>query len=235
MNPMDDHTGPVPSPLGSSREALLSAVRAALGGRTAGVPEPPHIDDSLVRLASQQENLAARFAAGAEAVGMVVHRLTDADLEVCLQALAIDHGVKSCVVGFADPSAGRRIVTAMEGHGVCCVRWQEAGGVDAQFDVDLAITDVHAALAETGTLVCCSDAAHGRCLSLVAPVHVAVVRANDLVPDMMDYWAGCDTEALPSSISFITGPSKTADIEGILITGVHGPGTVHILMVDLED
>lgn len=231
---MHDPTGPIPSPLGGTREGLLSAVRAALGGRTAGVPEPPRIDDALVRLASHQENLAARFAAGAEAVGMVVHHLTDADLEVRLQALAIDHGVKSCVVGFGDPSAGRRIVTAMERHGVRCERWQEAGGVDAQFDVDLAVTDVHAALAETGTLVCCSDAAHGRCLSLVPPVHVAVVRANDLVPDMMDYWAGCDADALPSSISFITGPSKTADIEGILITGVHGPGTVHILMVDLE-
>ena len=115
--------------------------------------------------------------------------------------------------------------------------WRHEGGVDAQFDVDAGITDVHAALAETGTLICCSDTEHSRCLSLVPPLHVAVVGRRDVLPDMIDFWRSVEAESdgtLSSSISFITGPSKTADIEGELITGVHGPGRVEIYLVEDE-
>ena len=96
------------------------------------------------------------------------------------------------------------------------------------------VTDVHAALAETGTLICSTDGSHSRGASLIPPVHIAIVRERDIVPDMLDYWArlgGVPGGELPSSQSFITGPSKTADIEGVLVTGVHGPGEVHIVLV----
>src|SRR5690606_18699946 len=96
-------------------------------------------------------------------------------------------------------------------------------------------TDVHAAIAETGSLVCCSDGGHSRGLSLIPPVHIAIVRKSDILPDMFDFWpryAQSQPDELPSSIAFITGPSKTADIEGVLITGVHGPGRVFVLVVE---
>ena len=91
-----------------------------------------------------------------------------------------------------------------------------------------------AALAETGTLICCTDADHARGHSLAVPLHVAIVRQSDILPDMIDYMArihGSSPADLPSAQTLITGPSKTADIEGVLITGVHGPGKVCVLIV----
>jgi L-lactate dehydrogenase complex protein LldG len=119
--------------------------------------------------------------------------------------------------------------------GVQVVEWADTPGLASQFDTDAGITDVHAALAETGTLVCSTDAGHSRGLSLVPPVHVAIVRRSDIVPDMLDLWArsrGIAAAELPSSIALITGPSKTADIEGELVVGVHGPGEVHVILVE---
>ena len=115
------------------------------------------------------------------------------------------------------------------------VPWGNVPTFEPLYRVDAGVTDVQAAIAETGTLVCWSGPGRGRGLSLVPPVHIAVVRRSDIVPDLIDYLARHaqhGPEALPSSIVFITGPSKTADIEGVLITGVHGPREVHILLVD---
>ena len=107
--------------------------------------------------------------------------------------------------------------------------------MDVQFDTDVGVTDVHAALAETGSLICNVDAKHSRGLSLVPPVHIAIVGARQILPDMLDYFAtqhDVTGIALPSSQAIITGPSKTADIEGQLVTGVHGPGKVFVYVVE---
>jgi len=64
------------------------------------------------------------------------------------------------------------------------------------------------------------------------------VEAGQVVGDMLAFWdryAGAAPAALPSSVSLVTGRSKTADIEGELITGVHGPGEVHILIVERSE
>lgn len=92
------------------------------------------------------------------------------------------------------------------------------------------MSDVTACLAETGTLVVATDADHARSVSLIPPVHIAIVPASRILPDMLDYWQKVGRD-IPSNQVFITGPSKTADIEGVLVTGVHGPRVVEILIV----
>ena len=126
---------------------------------------------------------------------------------------------------------GRRLTD----RGITLCDWQSDPTMKNHYAVDAGVTDVHAALAETGTLICCSDSTHGRGLSLVPPIHIAIVRRSDILPDMLDYMATCestDPADLPSAQALITGPSKTGDIEGVLITGVHGPGRVLICLVE---
>jgi len=217
-------------------EAFLIRVRAALGrAETKPAPPPPSVDESLARLARSTDSLVEMFVKRATLVGMKPQTLRGADLVGAIQTILADLGAKRVVVGMGALPQGVSLKDSLRRKGIEVVDWNAGHGLDVQFDTHAGITDVHAALAETGTIICNSDAGHSRGLSLVPPVHIAVVRRSDILPDMLDYWAkmkGTAGKDMPSSIAFITGPSKTADIEGVMVTGVHGPGTVHILVVE---
>ena len=90
--------------------------------------------------------------------------------------------------------------------------------------IDAGVTSARSAIAENGALVLWPDEKEPRLMSLIPPVHVAVLRASDIhnaFPDAMaaeDWAAGMPTNAL-----LVSGPSKTADIELVLAFGIHGP------------
>ena len=99
---------------------------------------------------------------------------------------------------------------------------------------DIGISSVWYAVAETGTLAVTSSPGTERVASLLPPVHIAVVAAEQVLPDLFDLFArlgevGWDN--LPSNLTLITGPSKTGDIELTLTTGVHGPGQWHVVLI----
>lgn len=99
---------------------------------------------------------------------------------------------------------------------------------------EIGITSVDLAIAETGTLLVMSQAAQPRMASLVPPVHVAIVEEEQIVPDLFDAFAmlhARGVQNLPSNLAFITGPSKTGDIEQKLTTGVHGPKHWHVVVI----
>jgi L-lactate dehydrogenase complex protein LldG len=94
-------------------------------------------------------------------------------------------------------------------------------------DYAFGITRAAGAIAESGTIIL-NDATTSRRLGALAPwVHVAVVERADLFPDLPAAIAALGTDR---NVIWCTGPSKTADVEGILIEGVHGPG-VQIALV----
>ena len=103
---------------------------------------------------------------------------------------------------------------------------------------DLGISGVTYAIAETGTLALAAHAGQMRGVSLLPPVHIAIARADQIVATMSDCLlklqaAGDDLQHnLTSCISFITGPSRTGDIELNLTIGVHGPGALHLVILD---
>ena len=66
--------------------------------------------------------------------------------------------------------------------------------------------------------------------SLAVPNYISIVRADQIVPDLLDWTASLPAD-LPANQVLISAPSKTADIEMIIITGVHGPGEVHVIIV----
>ena len=100
------------------------------------------------------------------------------------------------------------------------------------FDFDVGITTAQAAIAETGTLVLDSAAERNRLVSLVPPIHIAMLDASRIYATL-----GETLEALQAggevspAITFITGPSRTADIELTLTIGVHGPQELYVIVI----
>jgi L-lactate dehydrogenase complex protein LldG len=96
---------------------------------------------------------------------------------------------------------------------------------------DVGITGVSYALADTGTLVLLVSDVEGRLASLLPPVHVAVITADQIVADLSRLISELPPPPSGSCITFITGPSRTADIELTLTVGVHGPKELHVVML----
>jgi L-lactate dehydrogenase complex protein LldG len=92
---------------------------------------------------------------------------------------------------------------------------------------------VDAAVADTGALILRPTGAEPRLMSLVPPVHIAVLRADTVYPSLGDAMReGRWAEGMPSNLLLISGPSKTADIELILAFGVHGPKELVVLILE---
>jgi L-lactate dehydrogenase complex protein LldG len=105
---------------------------------------------------------------------------------------------------------------------------------DPFFAADIGISGVDYLIAESGTIVVRSRPREPRSLSLLPPVHIAVAGRDRVLADLFDLFETGLADAsglLPSCITLITGPSKTGDIELRLVTGVHGPGEVHVVLV----
>lgn len=116
--------------------------------------------------------------------------------------------------------------------------WQAAGlqvaARDATGDDLVGITGAFCAIAETGTLMLLSGAATPGVTSLLPETHIAVLPVSRIVRGMEDAWALQRAEhgnAMPRAVNFISGPSRTADIEQTLVLGAHGPYRLHIILV----
>jgi L-lactate dehydrogenase complex protein LldG len=216
---------------------FIGNISRALGRSTPRVqaPEAPAVDAALVRRDDDAGAIVDRFAARAEAIGMELRRVDRGGLCEAVVQLLRELKAGRVTMGVSRLDEAGALGQAIDQSGIQRIDWTGQNTMEPHYDVDAGISDVHAALADSGSLVCASDAEHGRGLSLVPPVHIAIVRTTDVQPDMIDYFQTIDAEApadLPSATAIITGPSKTADIEGVLVTGVHGPGRVIILLYE---
>lgn len=103
---------------------------------------------------------------------------------------------------------------------------------------DIGVSGVDYALADTGTLVLLARKGQARSISLLPPVHIAVMRREQILSALSDLFplvrgeAEAEGRDLSSAITFVTGPSRTADIELTLVVGVHGPQELHALLLD---
>lgn len=95
------------------------------------------------------------------------------------------------------------------------------------------ITGASYALADTGTFVMLAGHEEARLISLLPPVHVGVIPASSILASLDELFMRVPKPAdLTSSMVLITGPSRTADIEQILVRGVHGPGEIYAVIVE---
>jgi len=99
---------------------------------------------------------------------------------------------------------------------------------------DAGITECDALVAQTGSIMLTSRTAGGRALSVLPPHHIVIATRSQLVPDLptaLQIVRQRFSNNYPSMISFITGPSRTGDIERILVYGAHGPVKLTIIMI----
>lgn len=93
-----------------------------------------------------------------------------------------------------------------------------------------------AAAAETGTLFLVSGADSPTTINFLPDTHIAVIRASDIVGPYEDAWDRLRQTygpgILPRTVNLISGPSRTADIEQIIVVGVHGPRRLHIILIE---
>ena len=133
--------------------------------------------------------------------------------------------------------SGRRVLAWDAEHlpyGVSALVPEAVRGSDPrerQAAAEVGLTGCEAAVAETGSLAVLSGPGRSRAVSLLPPLHVAIVRRADLFFSMADVLRErAERIAAAASFTFITGPSRTADIELTLIQGVHGPGAVVVVV-----
>ncbi|GJM15220.1 MAG: lactate utilization protein C [Thermodesulfobacteriota bacterium] len=100
---------------------------------------------------------------------------------------------------------------------------------------EIGITEVNYAIADTGTLVLLTNKSQPRSVSLLPPIHLAIVRPENLIRNIRDLFVILKSklgegEDITSCMTFITGPSRTADIELNLTLGVHGPKELYVII-----
>ncbi|TWT42284.1 Lactate utilization protein C [Phycisphaerae bacterium RAS1] len=213
--------------------AALPPVVVELIARTArrvasdGSP-PPDIAEAVTRQLTSADDRVSRFITAAKAAGSEPETVTAAELAGRVSDLLAKAGAADALLELPDflPQS-TAIRQALQG---ASVRMVDDRSDESLFAVRAAVTGVAAAIAETGSIVIESGGGVSRSASLVPPLHVAIVLESQLLPDLLDYFAA-GSRSPPTCATLITGPSKTADIEGILVTGVHGPGRVVILVV----
>jgi L-lactate dehydrogenase complex protein LldG len=217
----------------SSREDILGRVRARLGRDAA---------NAAAGRAAIAETLAAKAQGPRPAVPTGKSALAERFVEKSLaQSSTVDK-----VASIADAPAA--IARYLEGNklslravvwpGLAALDWQRAG-IDAAArgaeDADLVgITGCFCAVAETGTLMLCSSPTTPASNSLLPETHIALVPASRIVPGMEEAWALARGELgrLPRAVNFVSGPSRTGDIEQTIVLGAHGPYRVHLILIE---
>ncbi|HMH19847.1 MAG TPA: lactate utilization protein C [Burkholderiales bacterium] len=214
----------------SSREKILSRIRKAQGrgGKRPSQAELEAVETYLRAhlrgtLPKVEADLVARFRARAES----------------MQSTTEEVAAKSEV-----PDAVARYLKLNNVPLAGCV-WPQLAGIDwkgaglaleqraANGSDAVGVTGAFAAIAETGTLMFASGPDTPSSVSLLPETHVAVLEARRIVPHMEDAWALARAEfgQLPRAINFVSGPSRTADIDQTIVLGAHGPYRVHIVVI----
>ena len=226
---------------GTGREEFLARVRKALDHPEGKSPLPtgaPELEQGLIRqVASDDAGRVDRFVKKMTENKGVVKRVA-ADREAVLAAVdacLAQHAVKRSLMNFQGLGADFGVAGHLTGRRVEAIEWGTAACFTESFSCDVSITDARAGLADTGALLVWSDVGFGRSSTLVVPVHITLLPASRILGDLID---GLDMVLrlgegkMPSNVVVINGPSKTGDIEMKLVTGVHGPKYMYVIVID---
>jgi L-lactate dehydrogenase complex protein LldG len=206
---------------------LINTVRKALGRRDPlrKPPIPPVIDEHIARLVFSDIGLAELFQKRATEMKMLVELTRIDNLLPNVLAFLKEKNCKSAMLSDTPLIEKLKVVEYLNSNGITAKAWKQMTA-DSAYDFDAGITEADYAVAETGTIAIRHRPEHGRLLSLVPFVHIAIIQPKILVPDLIDLFERLAEDGVGSGVTMISGPSKTADIEMNTVTGVHGPNVV---------
>jgi len=185
----------------SARESILSSIRTHLA---ASPPVDAHPVNPVNPVILSQEDPVTRFKESVESVSG--HCIITTDTADVLSRIITDLKARRIANSDNPPNA----------HDI--------------FGYEVGISTAQAGIAETGTLVLDSACERHRLVSLVPPVHIAIINASAIVETLGDALTLLQKKEISPAITFITGPSRTADIELTLAIGVHGPQELYVIV-----
>jgi L-lactate dehydrogenase complex protein LldG len=221
-------------PVVSGREAILGTIRQGLGRGELGPAEKETLEARIAghsrgirpsRIDREPAALAELFVDYAEGVDVSVDRAASLDDVPDLVAEYLARENLPAELRLApDP--------AIDG-----VPWDKRptltvskGPSDGSHEVGL--TGAFAGIAETGTLMMRSGPDHPTTLNFLPDTHIVVLRRSQIVGSYEDAWDRLRQGEMPRTVNFITGPSRTGDIEQTIFLGAHGPRRMHIVLVE---
>ena len=223
------------------RDQILSGIRAGLRRGRLGGAETEALE---ARLSAHRRNLVPQRAAALDHTGQIdlfiaMAEEVDATVTRVTGAAAVPDAVADYLSAQNLPA---RLVMTPDPQ-LDEIPWQERPLLEirkgAAEESDMAgITGCFAAIAETGTLMLISGPESPTRNNFLPDTHVAVLRASQVVAAYEDGWdrlrrrGALDGDSMPRTVNFITGPSRTGDIEQRLVLGAHGPRRLHIVLID---
>jgi L-lactate dehydrogenase complex protein LldG len=223
-----------------SREEILHNVRKGLSG----INRPSSIiandrdfakeaREIRANLEETKINLTEQFTAEVENVNTTVINVKNSEqILQSLVRLCKEKGVRSFAIWETPHLKDMKLKERLKEEGLKVVTVKNKNRLA---NVDIGITEVDYAIADTGTLALLTDKERPRGVSLLPPIHLAIVRPDNLVSNIRELFIllknriNCSRD-IKSCMTFITGPSRTADIELNLTLGVHGPKELFVLI-----
>jgi L-lactate dehydrogenase complex protein LldG len=222
--------GEIPMRSGDARREILHAIRENLAQGLESSPDhlsTPESSRPVPLSVPERSDVVKHFTEQLTAVGAACTTVrSEAEAAAALNGILTDAGAR-CVVG-SDAPVVQRLLHAV-GDGFVLERLEHLSR-DELFACDAGVTTAQWGIAETGTLVLESARERSRLISLVPPIHVALLSTRCICDSLGDALARVSITS--HAITFITGPSRTSDIELTLVVGVHGPQTVHVLLME---
>lgn len=216
----------------SARDQILGTIRQAKASQPADTQSP---DERIAakrrgtipaRVDKDHPALVELFVEHARALSATVARVAD--------AAGIPGAVAEYLAGENLPAAVRAAPDATlqalpwDARPALTVSYGRSHGAD-----EVSLTPAFAAVAETGTLMLRSGADHPTTLNFLPDTHVVVLRASQVVGPYEEAWDRLrETGPIPRAVNFVSGPSRTADIEQTIQLGAHGPRRLHIIMIE---
>jgi len=216
-----------------SRDRIFARLRSAAGSAAAAAPQPEPLPTVEYSHPEKIEKLKTLM----EAMRTEVHITSEQDWLDLLEDILRKRKIKDLLYGPQTPlgeALRQKWQNAVDGLPELVPYEVEIEDIKERvFNVEAGITSTRGGIAETGALILWSSKEEPRLMSLVPPIHIAILQADKIYNSLAEVMQKENWSAnMPTNAFLISGPSKTADIELVLAFGVHGPKELIVLVID---